>query len=66
MDDPIQGAMRRTRQYWYEDGLTELAAGGLFLLIGLTLWAQGAVPEASAAYATLGVAFPVVIIGGML
>jgi hypothetical protein len=66
MQDPIQGPIRRTRRYWYEDGLAELAVGGVFLVIGLLLWAQGAVPEGSAAYTILGVAFPVVIIGGML
>jgi hypothetical protein len=58
--------MRRTRRYWYEDGLVELAAGGLFLAIGIVLGAQGAVPEGSPAYAILGMAFPLVIVGGML
>jgi len=31
----IQNLTRRTYQYWYNDGLTELAAGTLILLIGL-------------------------------
>jgi hypothetical protein len=66
MEDPIQEPIRRARRYWYEDGLAEISIGGLFLLIGLLLWAQGAVPEASAAYAILAIAFPVVVIGGML
>jgi hypothetical protein len=64
--DPIQGPIQRTRRYWYEDGVAELAIGGLFLAIGLVIWAQGAVPEGSAAQAALGIAFPGVIIGGML
>jgi hypothetical protein len=64
--DPTQEPMQRTRRYWYEDGLVELAAGGLFLAIGIVLGAQGAVPESSPAYAILGMAFPLVIIGGML
>jgi len=66
MMDPTQEPMRRTRRYWYEDGLVELAAGGLFLAIGIVLGAQGAVPEGSPAYAILGMAFPLVIVGGML
>ena len=66
MEDPIQGPIQRTRRYWYEDGVAELAIGGLFLAIGLVIWAQGAVPEGSAAQAALGIAFPGVIIGGML
>ncbi len=66
MRDPIQEPIRRTRRYGYEDGLAELAAGGLFLAIGLVIGAQGAVPEGSAAYAILGLAFPAVVLGGML
>jgi hypothetical protein len=66
MLDPTQEPMQRTRRYWYEDGLVELAAGGLFLTIGSVLGAQGAVPEGSPAYALLGIAFPLVVIGGML
>jgi hypothetical protein len=66
MQDPIEGPIQRTRRYWYEDGLAELSAGGLFLAIGFVLWAQGAVPEPSPAYAILGIAFPVVVVGGML
>jgi len=66
MMDPTQEPVRRTRRYWYEDGLVELAAGGLFLAIGIVLGAQGAVPEGSPAYAILGMAFPLVIVGGML
>jgi hypothetical protein len=66
MEDPTQEPIRRTRRYWYEDGLAEISVGGLFLLIGLVLWAQGAVPEGSAAYSVLAIAFPVVVVGGML
>ena len=35
MTASIQNLTRRTYQYWYNDGLTELAAGTLILLIGL-------------------------------
>jgi len=35
MTTSIENLTRRTYQYWYNDGLTELAAGTLILLIGL-------------------------------
>jgi hypothetical protein len=35
MTTSIQNLTRRTFQYWYNDGLTELAAGALILIIGL-------------------------------
>jgi hypothetical protein len=35
MTTSINNLTRRTYQYWYNDGLTELAAGTLILLIGL-------------------------------
>lgn len=41
MDDrTIDAAMRRPQRYWYEDGLGELAAGALFLLVGLLFFSE--------------------------
>lgn len=34
-DEVIERTIRRTKRYWYEDGLSELAAGAIFLAIGL-------------------------------
>jgi hypothetical protein len=59
----IDRAMQRTWRYWYEDGLAEMAVGGVFLAIGLlflleALLGSGALPSLSA----LGV--PVIVLGG--
>ena len=35
MSDPVQEVKRQTQRYWYIDGLTELGAGALILLLGL-------------------------------
>lgn len=41
MDDrTIDEAMRRPQRYWYEDGLGEIAAGVLFLLVGLLFFSE--------------------------
>ena len=31
MDDPIKLAEKQAQRYWYVDGLSEIAAGGVFL-----------------------------------
>lgn len=43
MDD-IDGLQRRVRRYWYEDGLTEIAAGCLALLVGLLFFVEVIAP----------------------
>ncbi len=35
MKSPLETAQKRTRRYWYEDGLSELAAGAVILLMAL-------------------------------
>jgi hypothetical protein len=35
MDDPIRQAERQAQRYWYVDGLSEIAAGGVILVIAL-------------------------------
>jgi len=44
MNTDIDGIMRKTRQYWYEDGLSELLGGLFFLAVGLLLLADWATP----------------------
>lgn len=39
MNESYEHMVRRTRQYWYEDGLPEMAIGLLFLSIGLIFYA---------------------------
>ena len=38
---------QRPRRYWFEDGLTELVSGGLFLLIGVFSLIEGLAPPHS-------------------
>jgi hypothetical protein len=35
MNDPIKEAERQAQRYWYVDGLSEIAAGGIILLMAL-------------------------------
>jgi hypothetical protein len=37
MNQNLEEVMRRTYRYYYEDGLVEMAVGGLFALIGLVI-----------------------------
>lgn len=39
-EEAIERTIQRTRRYWYEDGLTEIAAGAIFLAIGLMFVAE--------------------------
>ncbi|MHB1415211.1 MAG: hypothetical protein ACYC1C_08160, partial [Chloroflexota bacterium] len=62
----IERALRRTRRYWYEDGLTEMFTGAIFVLVGLSFVFE--------AYRLLGpfspgfsaLALPVLVVGGGL
>ena len=47
----IEELMRRTRRYWYEDGLWEIAVGGFFLLLALLWYAQARTPQGSPLWA---------------
>jgi hypothetical protein len=66
---PVSGdvdeARKRAYRYWYEDGLSEVAVGCLFILIALALGVQAILPAGSAAAFLSELAFPVVVIGGM-
>jgi hypothetical protein len=43
----IQNLERRVRAYWYEDGIAEMATGGVFVLLGLYFGLQGYLGEGS-------------------
>jgi hypothetical protein len=62
----VEQVRKRVYRYWYEDGLAEIATGCLFVLIGLVLGAQWLIPSGSPLTAIAGLAFPVVVIGGIL
>ncbi|MGQ9682769.1 MAG: hypothetical protein ACUVX9_09555 [Anaerolineae bacterium] len=59
----IDRVMQRAWRYWYEDGLVELAAGLLFLLVGLVFAVEALLPHLAAFSAF---ALPVVVVGGMV
>ena len=57
----IEELMRRTRRYWYEDGLWEIAVGGFFLLLALLWYAQARTPQGSPLWAIYAFA-PILLI----
>lgn len=64
--DDVEQVRKRVYRYWYEDGLAEIATGCLFVLIGLVLGVQRLVPSGSPLTIIAGLAFPVVVVGGIL
>jgi hypothetical protein len=63
MNTSITNLTRRTYQYWYNDGLTELAAGALILLIGLINLLL-ALLNSSTLNSTALILQPLVLVGG--
>jgi len=47
MNVQIDTALKRARGYWFIDGFTEMAAGGLFVILAGILLFSGYVPQAS-------------------
>lgn len=64
MNMSIDRAMRRPWQYWYEDGLVEMALGAILLAIALLFLAEMAVPAGPAKAGLAALGLPVVVIGG--
>jgi len=62
-NDNIKRTIRRTRGYWYIDGLWEIGYGCLFTVMGALLYLQAAIPSDSKLADLLGYAFLVIIIG---
>jgi len=60
----ITSTQKRVFQYWFSDGLAELALGLVCLLMGLYLLAQSLIPQGSFAYRLLNL-FSVVIVFGI-
>lgn len=61
--EQLEELMRRTRRYWYEDGLWEMATGVFFLVVALFLALQAVIPEGSWLWLVLGLGGPVLFIG---
>ena len=66
MGDNLSKIMRHPWQYWYADGLPELAIGSIFLVVGLLFSGQAAVPAGSPWKGLASLAFPILLVGGML
>lgn len=62
----VDTLMKRTRRYWYEDGLTDLALGAYFLALAVFFWAQAKTPLGSSVWLLWGLGGPVLLIGGGL
>jgi hypothetical protein len=66
MEARIEEAIRKTRRYWYEDGLAEIGAGGLFALIGALFFLEaiGRPHRIFAGVSAIGL--PALVIGGQM
>ncbi len=63
MEVEIDRVVQRTKRYWYDDGLAEMAGGLIFLCVGLLFLAEGVLESRGGReLSTLGL--PVVLIGG--
>lgn len=65
MTDDIRDIERRTKQYFYNDGLTEIALGIMFLMLGGYFFGSIALPANSLAKTWLDASFILVIFAGM-
>lgn len=61
----IDEAQQRVKRYWYEDGLTEIAAGFLFVLVGLLFLAEASAPAGSLPPNFSAIGLPILIIVGV-
>lgn len=66
MNDPIKETQRQTQRYWYVDGLTEIGAGSLILLLGLLYLLADILSPGNLADWLLNFGQPVIIIAGGL
>jgi hypothetical protein len=66
MRDEFEKTRQRTIRYWFNDGLSEIAFGGLCFLLALYFLAQVVLPKDSLLYNLLNASFVLVIIGGTL
>ena len=67
MTHEIKEIMQRPYRYFYEDGIAEIAVGGLFLALGLSLQAVEAAQSISALVIVVAIGLPLLAIcGGIL
>jgi hypothetical protein len=67
MKDDLDQARKRTFQYWYVDGLNEMAFGTICLLLGIIFWAQTIIPQGSMLNTMLTISFVLlIVVGGLI
>lgn len=64
MTHEIKEIMQRPYRYFYEDGIAEIAVGGLFLALGLSLQAVEAAQSKSALMIVVAIGLPLLAICG--
>lgn len=63
MNNDLDQVTRRTRQYWFVDGLAELSVGGTFIVLGLYFYLQAILPSGSLVLLTIQLGFVVLLFG---
>jgi len=63
MSTNLDQTIKRTRQYWYVDGLAEITFGGLCLLLGLYFFAKATKAPQSPIGFVLDIGFVVIVVG---
>jgi hypothetical protein len=63
MNNNLDQTIKRTHQYWYVDGLAEIAFGGLCLFLGLYFFARASTSSGSPIGFILDVGFVVLVVG---
>lgn len=66
MSRNIDDAAQRTRRYWYEDGLWEIASGLIILVLGASFFVKQLLPPGPMSRNFAALAMPVIVIGGLL
>lgn len=63
MNNKLDQTIKRTRQYWYVDGLAEIAFGCLCLLLGLYFFVKVTAPPQSTIGFVLDIGFVFLVVG---
>lgn len=66
MKDDIDKTVKRPQRYWFVDGLTEIAVGVIFVLVGLLFLVESFAPPDSPLAQISALGFPVIVILGWL
>jgi hypothetical protein len=64
MESQVERAIQRTKRYWYEDGLVEIAAGILFVVLGALFFAEATASPGAFLGGFSAIGLPIVLIGG--